>query len=251
MCEGGGPIEDRFGGRVLIVIPALNEAASVGSVVTEVRSVLPACDVLVVDDGSVDGTSMVAKAAGARVATLPFNVGVGGAMRLGFRYALSHSYDAVVQIDADGQHRARDVGALLKLLVSHDVVVGARFHPGSQFAVPLHRRMVMRFLAWLCSRATDTRMADVTSGFRAHGRRAIAVYAQHYPLEYLGDTVESLIIAKRCGLGIGETTVEMRPRQSGPASQSAASASRYVLRTIAAVAIGMTRDWTVKGEVLS
>src|SRR4051812_16127530 len=100
------------GKRILVIIPALNEGESIGKVVAEVRGELPSVDVLVIDDGSTDDTGPAARAAGAVVATLPYNLGVGGAMRLGYRYAAAGGYDVAIQVDADGQHDPRYVPAL-------------------------------------------------------------------------------------------------------------------------------------------
>ena len=115
------------GRRVLVVIPAVNEASSIAEVVSEVRGELAGVDVLVVDDGSTDDTGARAAAAGATVARLPYNLGVGGAMRTGYRYARDHGYEVAIQVDADGQHDPRYVPKLVDALAEADLVIGARF----------------------------------------------------------------------------------------------------------------------------
>ncbi|KRB43873.1 glycosyltransferase family 2 protein [Terrabacter sp. Root181] len=236
--------------RTLVVVPAFNEEAAIGGVLQEIRSALPHCDVVVVDDGSTDTTSQVA-AEHATVARLPFNLGVGGAMRTGFKYAALHGYDAVVQIDADGQHDPRQAAALLAQLDVTDVVIGSRFGPDSDYLVPRHRKAAMRLLATVVSRVAMTPLTDATSGFRAHSRRAIHVFAQHYPCEYLGDTVESLAIARKSGLSVSEVSVTMRARVTGRASQGSVSSTRYVARVLLTTALGVVRRWPVTGQLPS
>src|SRR6478672_2262446 len=202
--------------RVLAVVPAFNEEDSVGRTIEELTSVNPEVDVLVVDDGSGDHTATVARSSGATVCSLPFNLGVGGAMRTGYRYALRHGYDVAVQIDADGQHDPRNLPRLLARLDGPDgadIVIGARFAtPDDPYKVRGPRRWAMRLLAAALSRAARTRLTDVTSGYRASNRRAIALFATHYPAEYLGDTVESLVIAARARCTITQEPVTMRAR---------------------------------------
>lgn len=228
--------------RVLVVVPAYNEAGSVGDVVQRVREAA-AVDVLVVDDGSSDRTSAVARAAGARVARLPFNLGVGGAMRTGFRFAQRNGYDAVVQVDADGQHDPAFLPELLAALERADVVIGARFAGVGAYAVRGPRAWAMRVLSVVISRIVGTRVTDATSGFRAANRRAIGVFATHYPAEYLGDTVESLVIARRLGLVVAQVPVAMQPRAAGTASQGVIGATIYLGRAMAALVLALVRRW--------
>ena len=163
-------------------MPAFNEEASVGDVVREVRTKLPGIRVLVVDDGSTDATTSVAKAAGAKVATLPFNLGVGGAMRTGFRYALENGYENVVQIDSDGQHDPSSVPALLEQLATADLVLGARFAGEGDYKVSGPRRWAMIALATTLSRTAKSKLTDTTSGYRASGPKAVAIFARLYGL---------------------------------------------------------------------
>jgi len=227
--------------RVLVVLPAWNEAASLPAVLAEVRSALPDVGVVVVNDGSSDATSAVARSFGVDVLDLPFNVGVGGAMRAGFRYALAYDYDVVVQVDADGQHDPRDVPRLVAALDGADVVIGARFTDGSAYRVRGPRRWAMRLLAATLSRVSGERLTDTTSGFKASGPRAVRLFAVHYPAEYLGDTVESLVIAARAGLRVTQVGVEMRQRSAGQPSHRPWKAGVYLLRAFLALLIALTR----------
>ncbi|MEU6025060.1 glycosyltransferase family 2 protein [Micromonospora sp. NPDC048871] len=229
------------GKRLLVIIPALNEAGSIADVVREIRGELPGVDVLVVDDGSADRTAAVAMAAGARVARLPYNLGVGGAMRLGYRYAHDHGYDVAVQIDADGQHDPRYVPKLVDLLDDYDLVIGARFAGEGDYFVRGPRRWAMGMLSLVLSGLAGTTLTDTTSGFRAANRRMIEMFARWYPAEYLGDTVETLVHAARRGYRIQQVPVAMRRRMAGTPSHSPAKAMIYLGRALAVLTLALIR----------
>lgn len=229
---------------VLVVLPAFNEERSVGLVVKEVKAARPDATILVVDDGSVDHTVAQALEAGAQVASNPFNLGVGGAMRVGFKTALAQGYDVLVQVDADGQHDPRDVGLLLAEFDDEpgpQVVIGARFAGRGAIAVPRARRAAMSILARYLSRVTHTTLTDVTSGFRAHNREAIELFARSYPADYLSDTVESLVIVTDAGGRVHQVPVTMRPRLAGLPSQSAVRSTLYLLRVLLVLALSLFR----------
>ncbi len=228
-------------GRLLVVIPAYNESASIGQVLAEVAASLPDADTVVVDDASTDGTRTRALAAGATVLSLSFNLGVGGAVRTGFRYAVRHGYTQVLQLDADGQHDPREARLLLARLGDADLVIGARFAGRGDYAVRGPRRWAMRMLSSVLSRTARTRLTDTTSGFRANGPRAVQLFAQHYPAEYLGDTVETIVIGSRAGLKIEQVPVSMRERAGGRPSQTSWQASWYLLRACIALGVASMR----------
>ncbi|MEV4494314.1 glycosyl transferase family 2 [Micromonospora arborensis] len=229
------------GKRVLIIIPAFNESGSIADVVGEVRGELPGVDVIVVDDGSADRTAAVAAAAGARVAKLPYNLGVGGAMRVGYRYARDHDYDVAIQIDADGQHDPRYVPKLVDLLDETDLVIGARFAGEGDYNVRGPRRWAMVMLSGVLSRVAHTKLTDTTSGFRAANRRVIDMFAAWYPVEYLGDTVETLVHTARRGYTIRQVPVAMRKRMAGTPSHSPAKAMIYLGRAFAVLTLALIR----------
>jgi glycosyltransferase involved in cell wall biosynthesis len=227
--------------RVLVVIPALNEEDSVGDVIKQVGVVLPDAHIIVVDDGSTDRTRDVALAAGADVITLPFNLGVGGALRAGFRYAVRYGYCIAVQVDADGQHDPAEIPALLAALDGADLVIGARFAGAGEYAVRGARRLAMQMLAHSLSRRTSAPLSDTTSGFRAFNRRTIETFARDYAAEYLGDTVEALIIAAKAGLRVTQVPVAMRPRQAGYPKQGRVKSTLYLGRVLIALAMSRLR----------
>ena len=227
--------------RLLVVVPALNEAQTVGGVVREIRDAVPSATCLVIDDGSRDATALVASQAGATVLQLPYNLGVGGAMRTGFRYARDHGYPVVVQVDADGQHDPRFIPDLIAGLSTADIVIGARFAGTGHYGVRGPRRWAMRALAAAVSVVAHRKLSDVTSGFKASGPSAVRLFSRVYPAEYLGDTVEALVIAARAGLRIEQFPVEMKPRQAGSPSHNPVKAAVYLIRAGVAFLLAMLR----------
>jgi glycosyltransferase involved in cell wall biosynthesis len=225
----------RVTNRTLVAIPAWNESGSIQDVISKVQQHRPDAEVLVVDDGSTDQTAFLAREAGAIVISLPFNVGVGGAMRTAFLYAFRNGYQALVQVDADGQHDPADLDRLIGGLHGADIVVGTRFHPESMYFVGGPRRWAMVLLSKTLSRMNRGSISDPTSGFRSAGPRAIELFAYDYPAEYLGDTVGSLAIAIRRGLVIHETPVTMYFRQFGRPSKNALWSALYLGRASLAI----------------
>lgn len=221
--------------RVLIVMPALNEERSVAQIVAATRRL--GYEVCVVDDGSTDATAAHARAAGATVLRIPLNLGVGGALRCGFRWALAQGFDVAVQLDADGQHDPHDVARLLEAMRDHDadLVIGSRFVDGSgAYEVRSARRFAMNVLARRAARITGTPVIDSTSGFRAIRRPLLDQFAANYPVEYLGDTVEALIEAGRAGATIVEHPISASPRAHGTGSAGVLASAWYVARVLLA-----------------
>jgi hypothetical protein len=232
----GAAAAARAGRDVLVVMPALNEAASVGEVVEATRAL--GYDVCVVDDGSTDATGALARAAGAQVLSLPVNLGVGGALRCGFRWALANGYEAVVQIDADAQHDPAEISLILGVMrdSNADMVIGSRFVEGAgDYQVHSARRFVMRTLSRRVERITGVRVLDSSSGFRAIRRPLLDRFASDYPVEYLSDSVEALIDAGRTGARVIEHPVAMSPRQMGTPSASRLAGVWHVVRVIVAM----------------
>lgn len=226
---------------VLVIVPAWNEESNVGTTVREIRAADDRYHVAVIDDGSTDGTAREARAAGATVLHLPFNLGVGGAMRTGFTYAQREGYQRAIQVDADGQHNPVDIERVLAGLERADISIGARFSDVGDYSVRGPRKWAMKFLASVLSKVAKTRLTDVTSGFRAAGPRAIDQYVRYYPAEYLGDTLDSLVAACHAGLTVTQVPVAMRPRRHGTPSQGSIGSAVYLLRSVFALFLAIMR----------
>ncbi|WP_394253287.1 glycosyltransferase family 2 protein [Arthrobacter pityocampae] len=229
---------------ILIVMPAWNEEEAIGNTIRDIRRVEPGMDILVVDDGSRDDTARIAAEAGAVVLKLPFNLGVGGAMRTGFKYALRNGYSGVIQVDSDGQHMPEEIAKVVKGLETADISIGARFAGKGDYRAKGPRRWAMSLLAVVISRVAGTKLTDVTSGFRAVNQRGLHQYIEHFPAEYLGDTVDSLVVALKSGCTVTQVPVEMRPRQAGTPSQSPWKSAIYLARSGLVLCFALARRKT-------
>lgn len=228
--------------RPLVVIPAWNEEETIADTVSRARVELAGiADLLVVNDGSNDRTGAICDELDVMSIHLPFNMGVGGALRAGIRFAIEHDYDGVVQVDADGQHPSDHVVQLLADLDKYDVVIGSRFKDGGDYNADFLRRVVMRYLSWSLSRMAKAKLTDTTSGFRAMGPAAMELFAQDLPVEYLGDTVESIVIGAKAGLSFHELATPMKQRAGGQPSQSVIAAAGYAVRAVFILWIAQAR----------
>jgi glycosyltransferase involved in cell wall biosynthesis len=223
--------------KKVVLIPAFNEQATVESVISEVAQMgLPA---VVVDDGSSDRTAVVARRAGATVLQLPINLGVGGALRCGFRWAVANGYSTVIQCDADGQHDPREIGDLITAAseAGAHLTVGSRFLERKGFDSTAFRRLAMRQLARTASRSARAPITDPTSGFRVIREPLLSQFAEEYPTHYLGDTFGALYDSGRAGFIVRETAVRMRERAGGTPSANTLASLRYLLRAFLTVAL--------------
>jgi glycosyltransferase involved in cell wall biosynthesis len=233
----------------LAVVPAYNEEASVGRVIDEIRAFDPGFDIVVVDDGSIDRTAGVAADRGAHVVRLPFNLGIGGAVQTGYRYAFEHGYDLAAQIDGDGQH---DPGQLPKILApllagTADLVVGSRFaEGGSAYRSSTTRRIGIKIFAGIVSAVVRQRVTDTTSGFRAVNRKGIALFAADYPHDY--PEVEATVMSVKHKLRLQEVPVEMRERSGGRSSITALRSVYYMAKVLLAIFVGLFRRYAVPVE---
>lgn len=227
--------------RFLIVIPAYNEADSIGIVVAQARRAFSVADILVIDDGSTDATAAVARRAGAQVITLPFNLGIGGAVQSGYRFAVNHDYRLVARIDGDGQHDPAQLAPLLQRVSSGDadLVVGSRHLAAGGYRASRTRFWGTRFFAALVSLITRQRFTDVTSGFMALNRQTAAFLAENAPGDY--PEIESLVLLCRAGYRVEEMPVTMQARLAGQSSIRVLDAFYYVVKILLAIVIGLLR----------
>jgi glycosyltransferase involved in cell wall biosynthesis len=227
--------------RRIAIVPALNEQECIGDVIEEIRAFDPGFEVVVVDDGSVDRTAAVAAARGAHVLRLPFNLGIGGAMQTGYRYAWEQGYDLAVQIDGDGQHDPKQLPAILGPVLDGDadMVVGSRFAGTGGYRAPLFRRLGILLFARTISLVARQKVTDTTSGFRAVNRLGIGLFARDYPHDY--PEVESTVMVVRHRLRLTEVPVEMRPRAAGRSSINASRSVYYMVKVLLAVFVGLFR----------
>jgi len=229
------------GPRVLIIIPAFNERHSVGNVVRGLRRLEPDYDVLVIDDGSTDDT--VNQVPGdVAVVSLPFNLGIGGAMQTGYRYAALHGYDIAVQVDGDGQHRPSEVHKLVHELqrAGADMVVGSRFHRPTKFRQSITRMTGIRVLSTWTRILCGLSITDCTSGFRAANQKVIRAFAHWYPEDY--PEPEVILLLHRSGFKVVETAARMRRRMYGKTSISLVHGLWYVAKVGACLALDMIRQ---------
>ena len=225
--------------RLLVIVPAYNEARSLPKALADLAEHFPSADVVVVDDGSTDETAAVARGAGATVLSLPCNLGVGGAVQTGYRYGWLNGYDIAVQFDGDAQHRADQIESLVREVAEGkaDLVVGSRLLGEERFRFSLLRFVGSRLLAGMVSLVARQRITDPTSGFRAAGRRTVRFFANHYPQTYLGDTTEALVWAARQRMTIREVPTPMRQRASGSSTIGNIMGLLHTLRIILAVLV--------------
>ena len=230
------------------IVPAFNEEDSVVRVIDEIRAFDPELEIVVVDDGSTDRTSAVAEARGAHVLRLPFNIGIGGAVQTGFRYAFERGFQLAVRIDGDGQHDPAQLAALIEPVLAGraDIAVGSRFGGERGYRSSRSRRLGITILAGTVSALVRRRVTDPTSGFQALNRAAIALFAADYPHDY--PEVEAQVMVFKHRLRLVEVPVTMRERSAGRSSIGAAASVYYMVKVSLAIVVAMFRRTTVPLE---
>ena len=237
--------------RYLAIVPAYNEVGAIAATVAEIRAAAPQFDVLVIDDGSTDATAATARAAGALVLILPFNLGIGAAVQAGYIYARQHGYEVAVQVDGDGQHDPRDIPRLLAALNADPnthLVTGSRFLPeeqgegeaGGGHRSTAYRRLGIAVFARVVSLITRQRVTDPTSGYRMTDRTGIELFARDYPSDY--PEVEAIVLAHTYALHTREIAVRMRPRTSGTSRISTSVSIYYLVKVLLAVFVSALRS---------
>ena len=242
ICNNWGVISEDLSDALAstcVVVPAYNEGPSIASVVRAITEHMPGSKVTVVNDGSSDDTAERAREANALVLSLPVNLGIGGAVQTGFKYALENHYDYAIQIDGDGQHDPSESHHLiLELLAGNaDIVIGSRWLGRGDYIAPRNRRYGMKFLEALVSWKAGSRFTDTTSGFRALNRKALTLFAEHYPTDY--PEVESIILAHHHGLRVKEVPVSMKPREHGTSSIRGLKTLYFMIRITMVIMLGV------------
>jgi glycosyltransferase involved in cell wall biosynthesis len=246
---GAGAPPELGGLRRIAIVPALNEEHTVQRVIDELRAFDPGLDVVVIDDGSADRTADAAARKGAYVLRLPFNLGIGGAVQTGFKFAFEHGYDIAVRVDGDGQHDPAQLGRILGPVLrgEADIVVGSRFATDKGgYRSSRSRRIGIRILAAVVSRIVGQRVTDTTSGFQALNRHGIALFARDYPHDY--PEVEATVMVFRHRLRLQEVAVTMRERGGGRSSITALQSIYYMVKVLLAIFVGLFRRNVVPHE---
>jgi glycosyltransferase involved in cell wall biosynthesis len=227
--------------KLLIIVPAYNEEASLPGVIRDIREHVPAADVLVVNDGSQDSTARIAQEMRIKVLDLPYNLGIGGAMQAGYLYAVQHGYEIVVQFDGDGQHVAGEIQKLIQPLTAGtaDITVGSRFLDQGTYRPPILRMLGIRLFSFILSRILGTSVSDSTSGFRAANRMVIEFFARTYPEDY--PEVEALVLLHKAALRVMEVPVTMRERTGGRSSITIIRSAYYVIKVLLAICIDLIK----------
>lgn len=226
--------------KALVIVPAYNESENIRKVVASL--VKAGYDYVVVNDGSSDNTAEICRSEGFNFLDLKENLGIGGAIQAGHRYALANGYDVDIQFDGDGQHDVNCIPALLRLIEGGaDLAVGSRFlEPGEGFKSTFMRRVGIKWLSGVIRLVSGLRVTDPTSGFRATGCRALASFCKDYPADY--PEPESIVAAKKKGMVVAETQVTMHERQGGQSSIGTISSVYYMVKvTFAIVLVGLGR----------
>jgi glycosyltransferase involved in cell wall biosynthesis len=229
--------------KILIIVPAYNEAENIRGVIHKLRSVNDQWDVLVINDCSTDNTSAIARETGhAKVLDLPFNLGIGGCVQTGFRYARKYNYDFALQFDGDGQHSAEEIDKLLAIVVNKeaDAAIGSRFRQKNDgFRSSFFRRIGIRVFELFSYLLIRQRITDHTSGFRAYNQKVLYFLADHYPDDY--PEPEVVILLGKNGFKIKETFTQMHERKGGVSSIPLTRGPYYMIKVMLAMFMSAIR----------
>lgn len=227
--------------KILVIIPAFNEEASIASVLKDLRKYVPEADIVVVNDGSRDRTAHIASEFGVTVVDHPFNMGIGATMQTGYKYARQNGFDITVQVDADGQHPADQIPALIKPIIDGraDIVVGSRFLGSGDYKPSLARSAGMAIFSRVVSSIIKVKMTDTTSGFRASGRECIDFFTRRYPDDY--PEVEALVLLHKKGFSIMEVPVKMYERAGGKSSITPVRSIYYMIKVLLAIFVDLLK----------
>jgi glycosyltransferase involved in cell wall biosynthesis len=230
--------------NVLVIVPAYNEEANIVELLQQLKELN--FDILVINDGSRDKTSSLCRQAGIRVIDLPFNLGIGGAVQTGYKYASANGYDLAIQVDGDGQHNTEYLPQLVSVIERQeaDMVIGSRFIDRSGYQSSPMRRLGIFYFSQLLRLLTRQRLTDPTSGFRACNKKVIQLFANYYPSDY--PEPETLIFLKRHGIQLKEVPVRMNQRAGGLSSITPFKSVYYMVKVTLAMFIDASRPKAVE-----
>ena len=226
--------------KTLVVVPAYNEAESINLVINDLKEYFPEGDIIIINDGSSDETSRIARSYDVKVIDLPYNLGIGGAVQTGIKYALINNYDVAIQFDGDGQHMAKEIKHIVhEVREGADMVIGSRFLNSTGYSMPLSRKIGSMVFSSVMSLTCGQKFTDTTSGFRAYTKKAIKLFSVYYPDDY--PEVEALIVAHKNRFNIKEVSVSMRQRGKGKSSITSLRAVYYMIKVLLAIFISLLR----------
>lgn len=227
--------------KILVIVPAYNEEKNISRVISDLTNCGLSLDIVVINDGSIDKTEESARKKDCKVISLPFNLGIGGAVQTGFKYAYENDYDFAIQFDGDGQHLASEIGTLLENVINEacDVAIGSRFLNNNGYRAPLARRLGIKIFSFINTLIIRQRITDNTSGFRAYNRKAIKFLSQNYTIDY--PEVEAIILLHKNQFRMLEVPVRMQHRQFGDSSINTLKSIYYMIKVILSVLIGVFR----------
>lgn len=229
--------------KKLIIIPAFNEESNIEKTVTAIQKNAQGFDYVIINDCSGDNTRQICEENGYNILNLPINLGIGGAVQTGYKYALEHGYDVAVQVDGDGQHDPEFLSTMAEHLMDNglDMVIGSRFIEKEGFQSSALRRIGIIFFSKLIKILTGTLITDPTSGLRMIGRNAMALFAVDYPRDY--PEPESVVAVIQRGMKVEEIPVVMKEREGGVSSISLKKSVYYMIKVTLAIMIERIRKY--------
>ena len=227
--------------KILVAVPAFNEEKAIAQVIADIKTALPSADILVINDASLDDTSARAKAAAVKVIDLPVNLGIGGAVQTGFRYARRMGYHYMLQIDGDGQHVPKEAAKLYQAMLDtqSDMVIGSRFLEIKSYRTTYLRRLGIKLFYVLFRVLINARITDSTSGFRIYNQKSIELLAKHYSDDY--PEPDAIIFLRKNGLKVAEVGVEMRAREHGSSSITSLKSPYYMAKVLLSILFSYSR----------
>lgn len=229
--------------KVLVIIPAYNEEKQIAAVVTQAKREIPEAQILVINDGSSDETGKIAKKAGSRVLTHPFNLGYGVALQTGYKFALRYGFDYILQLDGDGQHDPRYLRKILQELKKGgtDIIIGSRFLGGCNYQAPFFRRLGMKIFAFIAGKISGQKITDPTSGYQALDRKAVEFYSHDFfPGDY--PDADVLIMLRRAGLRFREIPVNMNRNPNGKTMHNGLKPIYYTYKMCLSIMLNLIRS---------